>query len=205
MATLSFLSAGGLFSINNLSGSGLGFYGTGFGNSVSVGSYQDTTYITDSAGTSLGPQVNNIKYLNVASGIVNSASSGVPLISIPNYMASLNIRFSHSSNVKTQNAKLRIYDRANYNNDPSGVLCKVAELVHPSIIGLPTGSGSTTWNTPAGSSVILTCISSPGASGIRPNGAQTTDAQHDWYFAITASPNSIGSKTFACYFELEYL
>lgn len=52
----------------------------------------------------------------------------------------------------------------------------------------------------------MTCVASPGISGQRPNGAQTSATQHDWYFAISASPDSIGSKTmFALYFETEYL
>ncbi len=205
MATISFYS-GETFSIDNLSGSGLGFYGGGFGQSVEVGSYQDTTFITNGAGTSQGPQVDNIKWLNTASGIINGASSGVPLTSIPNYLASLNVRFTHTSAVRTQNVKLRIYDRSNINNQASGVTCKVAELIHPDLVQNNNGSGSTTWQTPTGSSVIMSLVASPGMSGLRPNGASTSADQHDWYLAISASPDSIGSKTqFAAYVELEYL
>lgn len=206
MATISFYAGNSAFVINNLSGSGLGFYSSGFGNSVDVGSYQDVTYITDGAGTALGPQVNNIKYLNTASGTVNSASSGLILTGIPNYLATLNIRFTHSSAVKTQNAKLRIYDRSNINNAASGVTTKVAQLIHPGITQINNGSGDTTWQTPAGSSIVASFVASPGTSGQRPNGANTTDTQHDWYAAISASPDSIGSKTqYGLYFELEYL
>ncbi len=205
MATINFYS-GETFAINNLSGSGLGFYGGGFGQSVEVGAYQDTTFITNGAGTTQGPQVDNIKWLNTASGIINGASSGVPLTSIPNYLATLNARFTHSVAVRTQNVKFRIYDRSNINNPASGVTCKVAELVHPDIVQNNNGSGSSTWQTPTGSSVVMSLTASPGTSGLRPNGASTTDAQHDWYLAISASPDSIGSKTaFAAYIELEYL
>ena len=76
MAQIDFLAGGGSFQIANLSGSGLGFYGGGFGYSVEVGSWQDTTFITNSVGTLQGPQVNNVKYLNIGSGIVNSAKIG---------------------------------------------------------------------------------------------------------------------------------
>lgn len=206
MAQISFFAGGGSFQINNVSNSGLGFYGSGFGNSVAVGSYQDTTFITNGAGTTQGQQVNNIKYQNVASGIINSASSGVALTAIPNYLATLNVRFTHSSSVKTQNAKGRVYDRSAINNPASGVTCKVAEVIHPDTVQTNNGSGDTTWLTPAGSAIIVDFVSSPGTSGIRPNGAETTDVQHDWYAAISASPDSIGSKTmFAWYFEVEYL
>ena len=80
MAAINFY-AGENFSIANLSGSGLGFYGGGFGFSVAVGEYQDSTFITDGNGTSQGPQVDNIKYMNTQSGIVNGASSGVNIFS----------------------------------------------------------------------------------------------------------------------------
>lgn len=205
MATLTFY-AGEQFAISAMQGSGLGFYGGGFGQSVNVGEYQDSTFITNGAGTSQGPQVDNIKWLNTASGIVNGASSGVALTAIPNYLATLNVRFTHTSAVRTQNAKLRVYDRTSINNPASGVLCKVAELIHPDTVQNNTGSGSSTWQTPTGSSVIMSLTASPGHSGLRPNGASTTADTHDWYFAISASPESIGSKTlFALYCELEYL
>ena len=204
MATISFFS--GTNHVDNLSGSGLGFYGGGFGYSVAVGSYQDTTFITNGAGTTQGPQCNNIKYMNIGSGIINSASSGVPLISIPNYLSSLNIRFTHDSAVRTQNAKVYIYDRSSVNNPASGVTCKVAEVIHPGLTQVPNGSGDSTWLTPTGSSVIVDLVASPGMSGLSPSGPSTTADRHDWYLAISASPNSIGSKTsFGLYCLLEYL
>lgn len=204
MATISFHADD--FHVQNLSGSGLGFYGGGFGDSVEVGEYQDTTFITDGNGTSQGPQVNNIKYLNTASGEINGAGSGVPLTAIPNYLATLNIRFSHGSAVKTQNAKLRIYDRSDIDNPASGVTTKVAEIIHPDQVQNDNGSGSTEWSSLAGSGVIMSLVSSPGTSGERPNGSETSDVRHDWYCSISASPDSIGSKTlFGLYFAVEYL
>lgn len=204
MASIYFFS--GTNQVHNLSGSGLGFYGGGFGYSVAVGSYQDTTFITSSAGTTQGPQCNNVQYLNIGSGVINSASSGVPLTAIPNYLAPLKIQFSHSSAVKTQNVKAYIYDRVSINNPASGVTCKVAEIIHPDTVQYNNGSGDTTWLTPTGSSVIVGLVASPGLSGLSPNGPSTTDATHDWFMAISASPNSIGSKTqFGLYVVLEYL
>ena len=206
MAAINFF-AGENFGINDLAGSGLGFYGGGFGFSVEVAAFQDTTFITNGAGTSQGPQVDNIKWKDVASGIVNGASSGVALTAIPNYLATLNIRFTNPAAVKTQNAKLRIYDRSNINNAASGVTTKVAELIHANISQiLNNGSGDVTWNTPAGSAVIMDLVAAPGMSGLSPNGPSTTADRHDWYTAISASPDSIGSKTlYGLYVELEYL
>ena len=205
MAAINFF-AGEDFAINDLSGSGLGFYGGGFGFSVEVNAWQDATFITNGAGTSEGPQCDNIKWLNAGSGIINGASSGVGLVAIPNYMSTLNVRFTHASAVTTQNAKLRIYDRSDVNNPASGVTTKVAEVIHPDTVQNPNGSGDTTWNTPTGSSVVMDLVASPGMSGQRPNGASTSADRHDWYVAMSASPDSIGSKQqFGLYCELEYL
>lgn len=192
--------------IQNLNGSGLGFFGSSFGQSVEVGAWQDSTYITDGNGVTQGPNVHNIKYVHPASGEVNG-NPAWNLLTIPNRYATLNIRFQNDTPVKTQNVKLRIFDRSNINNAASGVLCKVCELIHPDINqASANGSGDSTWNTPAGSGVVMSLVSSPGSSGLRPNGPQTTDTRHDHYLGISASPSVIGSCTqFALYCELEYL
>jgi hypothetical protein len=101
---------------------------------------------------------------------------------------------------------VRIYDRSNINNDPSGVTCKVAEIIHPGDTQIPEGSGDTSWITAHGSAVVVDLVASPGISGLSPNGPETTQTDHDWYLAISASPDSIGSKTqFGLYCSLEYL
>lgn len=193
----------------NLNGSGLGFYGTGFGQSVDVGTWQLTTFITNANGTAQGQQVNNVQYANTASGVINSATSGVWLTQIPNAYATLQVEFTNASAVKAQNVKCYIYDRSNINNPASGVTTKVAELIHPDTIQNNNGSGDTTWLTPAGSAVIVFLCPSPGISGMYAgNGSNSTrsDTIHDWYLAISASPDSIGSKTlYGLYVSLEYL
>jgi hypothetical protein len=199
--------AGQNFVINDLAGSGLGFYGAaGFGASVQVGAWQDKTFITNSVGTTLGPEAMNIKFTHPSSGIIGQTGSGLALTQIPNWQSTLNVRFTSPTAVKTQNVQLRIYDRTDINSAASGVTTKVAEVAHPDIIQGNSGSGSTTWQTPAGSGTIMTLTSSPGVSGLRPNGPNTTATQHDWYLAISASPDSIGSKTlYGLYVSLEYL
>jgi hypothetical protein len=192
--------------IQNLLGSGLGFYGSSFGTSVAVGSYQDSTFITDGNGTSQGPQVHNTKWAHPSSGTVNGVGPWA-LNTIPNRLATLNIRFTHSTPVKVQNAYLRIYDRTSINNAASGVTTKVAELIHPNPNqAAAAGSGDTSWLTPAGSSVRVPLVDSPGQSGYSPNGSNTSDMRHDFYLALSSSPDSVGSKTlYGAYVELEYL
>ena len=196
------------FYSNNIAigGSGIGFFGSaGFGSSVAVGEYQSSTYITNGNGTVQGAEINNVKYVHPSSGL--SGASTLTLRNIPNYKATLNVRFTSTTPVKTQNVQVRIYDRSNINNSPSGVTTKVAEIIHPSTseTGL-LGSGSSTWSTLAGSGTILSLANSPGSSGLSPSGVNTVDTRHDWYLALSASPDSIGSKTqYGFWIQLEYL
>jgi len=114
----------------NIVGSGLGFFGSTFGSSVQIGSYQDTTYVTNSDGTSQGPQGKNMKLTNYASGNTTNSASGTPVTHLNNSQQSLIINFDHTSLVNVQNCQLRIYDRDNINNPASGVNTKVAEVVN---------------------------------------------------------------------------
>ena len=196
----------------DVSGSGLGFFGSlGYGQSVQVGKYQGTTFVTNGAGTTQGPQAGNIKYLNPGSGVIGTASSGVGLQAIPNHQSTINLRFTHSTPVKVQNCELRIFDRINIHSGASGVTTKVAEIIHPSVVQTATGSGDDTWITPAGSGVVVNLASSPGSSGLFAGDGTSvistrTDTRHDWYAALSASPDSIGDKTlFGMHFALEYL
>jgi hypothetical protein len=208
-AVISFL-AGENFTIQDLAGSGLGFYGdAGFGASVKVGDWQGRTFITNGAGTTQGPEVDNVKYLNAGSGIIGQTGSGVALTAIPNYQATLNIRFTYDTPVKTQNVELRIYDRSNPDMPATGVTTMVAEIIHPTQDQSNSGSGDTTWLQPGGSGSTVSLSPSPGVSGLYAgNGSNSTwtDTQHDWFVALSASPDSIGSKTlYGLYCSLEFL
>jgi len=215
--------------IPHAAGSGLGFYGNGYGLSVPVGQYQDTTWVTNANGTAVDSyQLNNNKYTSM-SGVSINGSNSIVTSGIPNYLSSLNIRFTHNTAVKTQNCKLRIYDRNNINNQASGVTTQVYEVRHPHVEqttqGLThRGTDHHRWNDfeygDNMTDVIFT--SSPGTSGLNtssedplavaPNvlnlstqaGAHQS-TRHDWYCALSSSPHEIGSKLYALYFTLEYL
>ena len=49
-------------SLTTLSGSGLGFFGTTQGSSVQIGSFQDTTNVSNADGSVIKDSTNNIKY-----------------------------------------------------------------------------------------------------------------------------------------------
>jgi len=236
MASISFFA--GSTAINNLSGSGLGFFGGSFGQSVQLNSFQDTTYITNGNGSTNGGAGNNVKYSTDTKAFAAGIVPATGLKYIPNEKASLNVRFTNVSAVRTQNCKLRIFDRTNKDYAASGVITRVAELLHPSNSYSVEGSGDTTWwgsathdgsdaqgtyagssnpsnrlptgtNTVGGSGIFVPLAQSPGPSGYYAgNGSANTGqyTQHDWYVGLTASPDSIGSKTqYGLYVELEYL
>jgi hypothetical protein len=211
MASIDFyISTGSDYNLMG-AGSGLGFYGSsGFGASVAVGAYQGSTFVTDGTGATQGPQAQNVTYLNTGSGTL-AGGSGVGLKAIPNYQSTVNMRFTHTTAVKAQTVRVRGYDRSGINNNPSGVTFKAAEIIHPASVQGPTGSGDDTWVTPAGSGTILSLANSPGASGLwAGDGVGTVSTRkatrHDWYMALSASPDTIGSKTqFGLYASLEYL
>lgn len=208
-AAIAFLS-GQNFTIANLAGSGLAFTGSaGWGASVAVGQFNSRTWISNSAGTIQGPEVDNVSWLSAGSGILGASSSGIALNSIPNYQSTLQIEFTFDTAVKAQNVFLRGYDRTNINAAPSGVTLRVYETLHTSTVQGPTGSGGSSWTTIAGSSSILTLANSPGASGLfAGNGTSSTraDTNHQWNVCVTISPDSIGSKAqVGLYCSLEYL
>ena len=220
----------GYIQINHTAGSGLGFYGGGYGISVPVSTFQHTTFTTNSDGTATDYiQLHNTKYDAGNSGVLADGNSIANLNNVPNYLAPLNIRFTHSSAVKVQNCKLRIFDRNDIAKHASGVSTMVYEIRHPSALQSVTnlnfrGRTDNTWvefdaedsDNPAD----MTFTSSPGMSGLNTDSTDTdtakgystttgsahTSARHDWYAALSASPHSIGSKTqYGLYFTVEYL
>ena len=213
--------------IDHGAGSGIGFYGGGFGISVAVDQHQDSTYVTNSAGTSSGIKLNNTKYTSASGVSHNSATVSIDNEAMPNYYAPLNVRFTHSEAVRVQNCKMRIFDRNDIGKQASGVSTYVYEVRHPDTI--PTSGSALTergepdhaWKEydPADSMVDTTFTSSPGVSGTNSKSTDSTLAgvltaegitheslSHDWYVALSASPDSIGSKTdYGLYFTCEDL
>jgi hypothetical protein len=218
--------------IDSSAGSGIGFYGNGFGLSVPVGSQQTTTFITDSIGTAQGARLNNsaafTKGNETEKGSVSiNSSSPIDLDKLPNYLSPLNIRFTHSEPVKVQNCKMRIFDRNNINNHASGVITYVYESRHPATTQTITnlshkGRSSDSWYEfdPLDGMTDMPFTNSPGASGTNTNSQDTnsslgyisqqgsahTSTRHDWYVALSSEPETVGSKTqYGLYFTVEYL
>ena len=218
--------------INHSAGSGLGFYGNGFGISVPVGSQQTTTFVTNANGTNEGARLNNTSLVtsgtNVTAGTVSiNSASAVNLDKLPNYLCPLNIRFTHTEAVKVQNCKLRIFDRDNIDNHASGVVTYVYEARHPASSQVISnlshrGRAANSWYQfdPVEAMVDMPFTTSPGVSGTNTNSQDTsptlaytsnqgslhTSTRHDWYVALSSEPITIGSKTqYGLYFTVEYL
>lgn len=215
--------------INHTSGSGVGFYGSTHGISVPIASYQDSTFITNADGTGQGAQLHNSKYINV-SGVSADGTATKQLKYMPNYLAPLNVRFTHSEAVMVQNCKLRIFDRSDITKHASGVLTYVFENRHPSSLwsvddlnqhGTSSSAGNWTAFEAGTTMTAMNLTSSPGSSGTNTNTTDPSDnslgqktnegvthkaTRHDWYISLSASPTTIGSKTnYGLYFTVEYL
>ena len=202
---------------NFLAGNGLGLFGdAGFGAPIPVGSWQGRTFISDGAGTLQGAEVTNFKYASPTGAIVGQTGTPLTLNCLPNYQ-SLNIRLTNDTPVRTQNAKIYVYDRVNKLNPASGITTAIYEVSHLANNysgigsggpGTPTISGNHAWTVftggvPATGGMAMTA--SPGLSGQRPSGTGTVSSQHDWYLAVTASPDSAGAKSWGILMEAEYL
>jgi len=173
--------------ITHTEGSGLGFYGTGYGVSVPVASRQDSTWLTNGDGTENTnmKQLHNTKLdslTEIGSSTTDPVVTGkvkadtvekVDLTKLPNYLCPLNIRFEHTEDVMVQNCKLRIFDRNNIENHATGVVTYVYEARHPfdspSYDGLShRGESALEWQEfdPTEDMADMTFTYSPGSGGL---------------------------------------
>jgi hypothetical protein len=185
--------------IDHTANSGLGFYGNAFGVSVPIGSQQSTTFVTNADGTVNGVALNNTKYANtddnrnLTTGLVVASDVGanpLALNLLPNYACPLNIRFNHTSAVRVQNCKLRIFDRNDINNHASGVTTYVYEVRHPlasttasNLDHRAPGVSNNAWTIFENGYAAMTDMpftASPGVSGIN---TSSTDTSLDAYYA----------------------
>lgn len=171
----------------------IGFYGPGFGLSVRVGEYNETTFRTTEDGSTDGSALPNLRYANTSGAYVASEIVATELTSVENSEATLRIRLTTDSAVSTQNAKFRTFDKTSINSAPSGVTVYAAEIIKPS--GAVPGSGDTNWTEIYGSGSVLSL-----------DDQATAATEHNFYIGLTCTPDSIGEKTnFAFYFECEFL
>ena len=194
--------------------SGIGFYGPGgFDGAISIGDFNNRTFVTNTTGDIQGFEANNNKYFAgpgwgtapaAVSGVIHGQTgSGIALISLPDRLATINARFEHTTAVQVQNPKFIVFDGDNIANGPSGSIVYTAEIRHNSDVQDPIGLGDTVWQDTKGSTV-LDLISSPGTLGKRPSGPTTSDTRHDWYIAVSFQPQTPNDKFFGFSIALEF-
>ena len=187
-------------------GEALGFYGfAGFGSPLSLGETNGRTFITDTTGAVSKEECDNCRRSSSSGVIVGQTGSGINLLNLPNYLTTINLRFTHPTAVLIQNARLVAFDGTTLENAPTGLSIYGAETIHTSRLQTDTGTGDSAWTLMQGSGLQLDLVSSPGTSGISPLGPATTDTRHDWYVALSAIPTTPGDKTFSFRADLEYI
>jgi hypothetical protein len=166
----------------------IGFYGPGFGLSVRVGDFNESTYRTTEDGQTNGTALPNVRWASATGAYVGPSIVEQGLQTILDSEATLRIELMTDVAVTTQNGVFRAFDKSSIDNPSSGVDVYAVEI--------DGGSGLPNWtNQVGGSGTVL-----PMASKLFP---QTT---HNWYVALSSTPTSIGEKTnFAFYFETEFL
>lgn len=194
--------------------SGLGFFGAeGFGDPVIIGEYNSHTFVANSSGTDQGFECNNNKYDDSSHVIHGQEGSGIHIRNLPNELASVNPRFTHSEAVRCQSAKIWIFDGsftgniANKENPAENLTFQVAEIRHPSRLQTVTSTyTNATWtDVSASGSNYKSLVNSPGREGIRQGGGEEVSTRHDWYIALSCTPTQLGDKQFGMTFEVEYL
>lgn len=160
----------------------LQFAGATFDSAITVGAYNDSTHVEDestSADNSSGNTPNNVKY--VASGTGDWGDGTESLANITDAECTLKINFAHASAVAVTSHILYAYDGTTTTAVPTGVTFQAAE------------QGDAAWTNAEGSAAALTITDSGSATS------------HDFYVAVSASPESVGEKTaFAIRSELTY-
>lgn len=157
------------------------FAGGTFSTAVTVGSYNTSCHVASSADAD-DSSGNGPKYSQyLTSNTVDIGGGSVSLSSVSTADCPLKINFSDASSVTTTSAILYAYDGTTTTSAPTGVTFYAAE------------QGDTNWTNAEGSAAGVTITD------------DTASTSHDYYFCISASPDSVGEKTaFAIRIELTY-
>lgn len=160
----------------------------GFGTTIAVGSYNDTTHVRTNPSTdkSSGNTPNNNKFISQSGGGGGDSQADwgggtEDLDQILDAECALKINFAHGSAVSTSNATFYADDGAVSTNPPTNVTFVAAE------------SGDTNFTVAEGSGSALSL------------GDQGSGTSHDFYIVVSASPDDVGVQTdFRLAIELTY-
>lgn len=155
--------------------------GATFGSNIIVGSYQDSTHISDTNDVlrDTTASVNNMKFLTSTTASVNSAAS-VSLSTVTSGSAPFMFVFSHGSSVATSAATFYAWDGTTSTSPLSGISFQAAEI------------GNSTWTAANGSGAALTLAN------------QSASTSHTFYIALSASPTNTGAKVGSLTLQLSF-
>lgn len=164
------------------------FAGASFDSAITVGSYNDSTHVESSGGAddSSGNTPNNVKFISASGGTGGDSQADwgdgtEDLDGMLTGEATLKINFSDASSVTTSSATFYAYDGSTTTAVPTGVTFYAAE------------QGDTNFTNAEGSGSALSLTD------------QSASTSHDFYIAVSASPESVGEKTaFKLRIELTY-
>lgn len=179
----------------------IGFFGAVFGQSVRVGEFQDSTFVTDSDGAVNSGEIDNNNKFVTSSTVKIGASSAEAISGIDVIESTLRIQFNNTTPVQLQNTSFRAFDRVNINNPQSGVIVQAFEAsniisghIVPASGGDINTQGDNTWTQISGATA-LPLITQSGIS-----------VDHYHYIGLSASPTQIGQKKdLGFYYETEFL
>lgn len=160
----------------------LQFAGGSFNAAITVDTYQTSMHV-DAAGAgttdnAAGDSPNNVKYISNTQGLWDTATEDIT--DLLTTEATLHILFTDASSVETSSAVFYAHQTAT-TDAPTSVSFWACEA----------GDGSWTGAEGSGSSLSL-------------DDQATSTTDHDFYVAVSAAPNSIGSKSFTLRAELTY-
>lgn len=158
----------------------LQFAGGTFGSRIAITTFNSSTHVRNSGGTEISGSntPNNVKY--VASGTADWGDGTEALANMLASEATLKITFSHTSAVSVENAIAYFYDGTTPATAPVGLTCYMAE------------QGDATWTNAEGSGAALELADQESAT------------DHDYYLALSVSPDSVGTKSGKARIELTY-
>jgi hypothetical protein len=164
------------------------FAGATFDSAITVGAYNDSIHVESSVGAndSSGNTPENNKFVSQTGGTggdsqANWGDGTEDLDQITTAECSLKINFSHGSSVTTTGHILYAYNGSSTATGPTEVDFRAAE------------QGDANWTEAEGSGSAVSVTD------------DTTATSHDYYFAISASPTTVGEKTaFKIRSELTY-
>jgi len=159
-----------------------------FDSAITVGAYNDSTHVESSVGAndSDGNTPNNVKFISATGGTGGDSQADwgdgtEDLDAILDGECTLKITFADDASVTTTGCIFYAYDGSTTTAVPTGVTFYAAE------------KGDANWTNAEGSAAAVSITD------------DTASTSHDYYIAVSASPESVGEKTaFALRIELTY-